>query len=308
MRYLLALCCVALVLATSAIGEEKPQAIAGIGPTGPAVKVQTGFKFTEGPTPDAEGNVYFTDIPNNKIHKVDPEGKLSTVLENSEGCNGLKMDPRGRLVSCQGKAGKIVAVAIKTGKVEVLADSYEGKRFNAPNDLTIDRQGGIYFTDPAFGKDRPQGKEGVYYLAPGGKVTRLIDDQPRPNGVLLSPDEKTLYVLKTSDKAPLLAYPIEKPGVIGAGKPLGKVERPGDGMTVDTRGNLYLTQPSASSILVMSPEGKTLGSIKVPEGPANCCFGGKDMKTLYVTARTSLYSFPMEATGHRFVGVRPAEK
>ncbi len=296
-----------LVLAVSAFGEEKPQPIPGIGPTGPAVKVQTGFTFTEGPTPDAEGNVYFTDIPNNKILRVDLQGKLSTVLENSEGCNGLKMDPKGRLISCQGKAGKIIAVDVKTGKTETLADSYDGKRFNAPNDLTIDRQGGIYFTDPGFSKDRPQGKEGVYFLAPNGKVSRLIDDQPRPNGVLLSPDEKTLYVL-LSGKAALMAYPIEKPGVLDAGKPLGMVGGPGDGMTVDTRGNLYLTQPASKSIQVLSPEGKTLGTIPVPEGPSNCCFGGKDMKTLYVTARTSLYAFPMEAAGHRFVGARPATK
>ncbi len=307
MRCLLAMCSLSLVLIAPAAGEEKPSAIAGIGPTGPAVKVQTGFKFTEGPTPDAEGNVYFTDIPNNKILMVDLQGKLSTVLENSEGCNGLRFDPKGRLVACQGNAGKIVAVDVKTGKVETLADGYEGKRFNSPNDLTIDRQGGVYFTDPTFRKERPQGKEGVYFLAPDGKVTRLIDDQPRPNGVLLSPDEKTLYVL-LSGKAALLAYPIEKPGVLGAGKALGTVERSGDGLTVDTKGNLYLTQPAASSILVLSPEGKTLGTIPIPEGPSNCCFGGKDMKTLYVTARTSLYAFPMEATGHRFVGARAAKK
>ncbi|MBM4085222.1 MAG: hypothetical protein FJ272_10570, partial [Planctomycetes bacterium] len=140
--------------------------------------------------------------------------------------------------------------------------------------------------------------------APDGHVTRLIDDQPRPNGVLLSPDEKTLYVL-LSGRPGLMAYPVETTGKLGPGKSLGNVERPGDGLTVDTKGNLYLTQPSLNTVQVIAPDGQTLGLIPVPEAPSNCAFGGKDMKTLYITARTSLYAVKMDATGHWFGGPAP---
>lgn len=285
---------------------EDNKTIQGVGPVGEIVKLHTGFKFTEGPAADGEGNVYFSDIPNNKILKVDAEGKLSTFLEDSKACNGLMLDAKGRLIACQGGAGKVIAIDIKTKEITVLADTYNGKRFNAPNDLVVDGKGGVYFTDPAFGKEPNQDKMAVYYIPAKGDVTRLIDDLSRPNGVILSPDEKTLYVLP-SGSADVMAYPVESPGKIGKGKVLCKLEqaekgqaRGGDGLTVDTKGNLYLTQPSLQAIQVVTPEGKTLGLIKFPEGPANCTFGGKDMKTLYVTARTSLYTVKMEAMGHRF--------
>jgi gluconolactonase len=278
----------ALALASTALSQGT-KGIPGIGPAGEIVKAHTGFKFTEGPAVDADGNVYFSDIPNNRIHKID-----------TQGCNGLMFDGRGRLIACQRGDGRIIAIDVGTKKIEVVADKYDGKRFTGPNDLVVDAEGGVYFTDPGFKKEAgAQDKEGVYHVAPGGKVTRLIDDQPRPNGVLLSPDEKTLYVL-LSGKPALMAYPIEKPGKIGAGKSLGELSAGGDGLTADTKGNLYLTQPKVSSIQVMTPQGKTLGMLKFPEGPANCCFGGKDMKTLFVTARTSVYTVRMEATGHRF--------
>jgi gluconolactonase len=175
----------------------------------------------------------------------------------------------------------------------------------------VDRQDGVYFTDPSFqAGTSQQDKMGVYYVSPQGKVTRLIDDLPRPNGVILSPDEKTLYVLP-SGSVDVMAYPVLSPGKIGPGRVPCKLEqaptgpaRGGDGLAVDTKGNLYLTQPSLFAIQVVSPEGKTLGLIKFPENPANCDFGGKDMKTLYVTARTSLYTVRMEATGHRLAAGR----
>lgn len=285
--------------------------IAGIGPAGPIVRAHTGFKFTEGPAADAQGNVYFTDIPNNRIHKVDTAGKLTTFLEDSQRCNGLMFDGRGRLIACQGGAGRVIAIDVATKKIEVLADSYNGKRFNAPNDLVVDRHGGVYFTDPAFGKDAPaQDKMAVYYIAPDGKVVRLIDDLQRPNGVILSPDEKTLYVLP-SGSPDVMAYPVLAPGKLGKGRVLCQLQqapegqmRGGDGLTVDTAGNLYLTQPSLKAIQVVRPDGKTLGLITFPEAPANCTFGGPDMKTFFVTARTSLYTVKMEATGHRFGGKR----
>jgi gluconolactonase len=293
-----------VALVAGAAPADKP--IPGIGPNGAITRLHTGFKFTEGPAADAEGNVYFSDIPNNRIHKVDTSGKLSTFLENSEGANGLMFDAKGRLLACQGRAGRVVAIDVKTKEITVLADQYNGKRFNAPNDLVVDRTGGVYFTDPAFGKEMAQDKMGVYYIAADGRVTRIIDDLPRPNGVILSPDERTLYVLP-SGSPDVMAYPVEAPGQIGTGRVLCKLAqakegkpRGGDGLTVDAKGNLYLTQPALSALQVVTPEGKTLGLIRFPESPANVTFGGKDMKTLYVTARTSLYTAPMNITGHRF--------
>jgi gluconolactonase len=282
------------------VADEQPTPIEGIGPTGAAVKLHTGFVFTEGPAVDSAGNVYFTDVPRSRIYKSDTAGQLTTFLEESRGCNGLMFDSKGRLLACQSQAGRLIAIEVMSKNVEVIADKYEGKPFTNPNDLVVDRQGGVYFTDPFFGSGEPiQDKDGVYYIASNGHVTRLIDDLPQPNGVLLSPDEKTLYVLLSGRQA-LMAYPIDQPGQIGPGKRLGEVSHLGDGLTVDTKGNLYLTQPPLKAILVLSPTGKTLGMINVPEEPSNCTFGGTEMKTLFVTARTSLYTFPMEATGHRF--------
>jgi gluconolactonase len=291
------LCC-----AATALADDKPAvgAIPGIGPAGEIVRLHTGFKFTEGPAADAEGNVYFTDIPNNRIHMSNLQGKLRTFLEESQACNGLMFDALGRLVACQGKAHRLIAIDVTTKQVRVVADQLDGKPLGVvPNDLAIDRDGGIYFTDPEA--------RSVFYVDATGKVARLLQGLPRPNGVLLAPDEKTLYVLP-SGSADVMAYPVELPGKLGAGRVLCQLVpnpknpgRPGgDGLTLDEQGNLYLTRPSMKLIQVVDPKGRTLGLIHLPEEPANCTFGGKELKTLYVTAQTSLYAIPMQATGHRF--------
>jgi gluconolactonase len=285
--------------------DEAAKPIAGIGPTGAVVKLHTGFKFTEGPATDRAGNVYFSDIPNQRIHKVDAKGKLSVVREKSNHANGLMLNAKGEIIACE-MDGQIAAYSADGKARRVLADKYDGKRFNAPNDLVIDKQGGIYFTDPAFNAPMPlpQGKTCVYYLAADGKVTRLIDDLPNPNGVILSPDEKTLYVIP-SGQAEMMAYTVAAPGKIGKGRVFCTLKQRreggksgGDGLTVDTKGNLYIT--SGLGLQVFDPSGKLLGILALPEQPANVTFGGPDFKTLYVTARTSLYTVPMEATGHFF--------
>lgn len=285
--------------------ENKP--IPGVGPVGEIKKLHTGFQFVEGPAADRAGNVYFTDIPAERIHKVDTAGKLSVFREKSNHANGLMFNARGELVACE-MDGQVVALGPDGKTVRVIAGKHNGQRFNAPNDLVIDGQGGVYFTDPTFRapKPLPQGKAGVYYAAADGKVTRLLDDLPNPNGVILSPDEKTLYVIPTG-QADMMAYPVAAPGKIGKGRvfctlrqPEGKKGTGGDGLTIDTKGNLYIT--SALGLQVFSPEGKLLGIIRLPEQPANVTFGGPDRKTLYVTARTSLYTVPMAATGHVFAG------
>jgi gluconolactonase len=285
--------------------DGKPVRIEGIGPSGPIVKLHTGFKFTEGPASDRRGNVYFSDIPNERIHKIDADGKLSVFREKSNRANGLMLNARGRIVACE-MDGQIALYSADGKARRVLVESYNGKRFNAPNDLVIDKDRGIYFTDPTFGAPDPlpQGKAAVYYIAADEKVSRLLDDLPNPNGVILSPDEKTLYVIP-SGQAEMMAYPVESPGKIGKGRVFCTLKQRreggksgGDGLTVDAKGNLYIT--SELGLQVFAPDGKMLGVIALPEVPANVTFGGKDLKTLYVTARSSVYTVPMEVKGHIF--------
>ncbi|MFN4261507.1 MAG: SMP-30/gluconolactonase/LRE family protein [Gemmataceae bacterium] len=294
-----------LFLGLIAQGMVMAEPIPGIGPVGDSKRLHTGFAFTEGPAADREGNVYFTDIPHERIHKVDKDGKLSIFRDQSGHANGLMVNAKGEIVACE-MDGQVVAFSPDGKERRVLAAEHNGKRFNAPNDLVIDKQGGIYFTDPAFRAPMPlpQEKTAVYYITPTGQVTRLIDNLPNPNGVILSPDEKTLYVIPTG-QADMMAYPILSPGQLGKGRVFCTLQQPegvkntgGDGLTVDTKGNLYIT--SRLGLQVFDPAGKLLGIIELPEQPANVTFGGPDHKTLYVTARKSLYTVPMAVTGHVF--------
>lgn len=291
-----------ILLTSTAPAADK---ISGIGPTGEVKKVHGGFQFTEGPAADREGNLYFSDVAGNKLYKIDAQGQLSTILDPSNHTNGLMVNAAGNIVACE-MAGRLIEVNPQTKEVKSLADGYDGKRFNAPNDLVIDQGGGIYFTDPHFRAPMPlpQGVRAFYYRGPDGKVTRLGVVENAPNGVILSPDEKTLYVIP-SMQADMLAYTVEAPGKLGPQRVFctlqqasGKTAGGGDGLTVDAQGNLYIT--SALGLQVFSPQGKLLGIIEFPEQPANCTFGGPGNKTLYATARTSLYSVPMEVAGHVF--------
>lgn len=281
-------------------------------PTGEVEKVQGGFEFTEGPAVDAEGMLYFTDIPKERIHKLDADGKVTVFREKSGHANGLMYHPvKKELWACE-MDGQVVAFGMDGVQRRVVAGEYAGKRFNAPNDLVIDSHGGAYFTDPSFRapKPQPQDKLGVYYVAADSKVTRLVDDLPNPNGVILSPDEKTLYVIP-SGQSEMMEYPVEGPGKIGKGKVFCRLAQlsqrakdvgtgGGDGLTVDVKGNLYIT--SALGVQVFSPKGEGLGIIAFPEVPANVTFGGPQRKTLYATARTSLYAVPLDVAGHVFPG------
>jgi gluconolactonase len=301
-------CAAAFALAAAGVVVAQDNTpIPGVGPSGPVKKAHTGFKFTEGPAADAHGDVYFSDIPNERIHKIDVTGQLSVFRETSNFANGLMVNAKGEVVACE-MNGAVVALSPDGKERRVITDQYEGKRYNAPNDLVIDKAGGVYFTDPEFRapKPLPQGKTCVYYVDAAGKVTRLIDDLPNPNGVRMSPDEKSLYVFPSGQKQ-MMAYPVDSPGKIGKGRVFCELEQAkaggnggGDGAAVDSKGNVYIT--SGIGLQVFDPSGKKLGTIKFPEQPANATFGGKDMKTLFVTARTSVYTVPMEVAGHRFPG------
>ena len=255
-------------------------------------KLAGGFRFTEGPAADAKGNIFFSDIPNNRIHKgaLDPGAPgLSTFRENSGGSNGLYFDKKGNLLACEGGGRRLISIDPQ-GNVTVLADKYQNKRFNSLNDLWIDPKGGIYFTDPRYGNrdGMEQDGEHVYYLSPDRKkLIRVIDDMVRPNGVIGTPDGTLLYVADHGGKK-TFAYKINSDGTLSNKKlfaPEGS-----DGMTIDNEGNIYLT---TRVVAVYNKNGEKIETIKVPEGPANVCFGGPDKRTLFITARTSLYSVRM---------------
>ena len=264
-----------------------------VAPEAKVEKLAGGFKFTEGPAPDAQGNIFFTDIPNNRIHKWSLEGKLSTFLENSGGANGLFFVKDGNLLACLGNKGQLVSVSPK-GSVTVLAAMFQEKSFNSPNDLWLHPKGKIYFTDPRYGQrdHLPQDGEHVYCLfRDDQQLKRVIDDMVRPNGVIGSREGKTLYVADHGANK-TYAYTINSDGTL-SDKRLFAAEG-SDGMTIDSEGNIYLTGEVVS---VYDSKGNKLETIEVPERPSNVCFGGSDKQTLFITARTSLYALRMCVKG-----------
>lgn len=263
-----------------------------VAPEATLLELAGGFQFTEGPAPDAEGNVYFTDLRVGRIRRWSTDGRLSVYRENSGGANGLFFDRDGNLLACEGDSGRITAIDPE-GNVTVLADGYNGTRFNKTNDLWADPNGGVYFSDPAYGGAQVvQDGEHVYYITPDrGRVLRVIDDMVRPNGLIGTPDGKTLYVTDAGARE-TFRYKINDDGTL-ADKTLF-VSVGSDGMTIDTEGNVYLTE---DGVLAFDPSGKLIERIDVPNRPTNVCFAGSDRRTLFITARSSVYSIRMRAQG-----------
>jgi gluconolactonase len=272
---------------------------------GEVERFRTGLMFTEGPAWDGSGTLYFTDVPASILYQIDPAGKLQKFQDPSHHSNGL-MRWGEYLYACEMDSA-IVRYKLGTATSrEVLVDAYEGVRFNAPNDLVVDRTGGVYFTDPEFRapKPRPQKGRGVYYVSADRKVTRLVEELPNPNGIILSPDETKLYVVPSSS-AQVMVYEVARPGEIGEGKvfaslrqPAGQKDSGGDGCTIDSEGWLYAT--TGLGVQVIKPDGTVAEVITLPEVPSNATFGGEDGKTLYMTARTSVYRVVTHRTGHVF--------
>ena len=266
---------------------------------GEVKRLGDGMKFTEGPVADGKGNVYFSDIPNNRIMKWDGKA-LTTWMEESQGANGLKIDKDGNLVACQGGGRRVVRISVADRKVEVVADSFDGKKLNSPNDLALDAKGGVYFTDPRYGKrdDMEQDKEAVYYVAPGGKAVRVADDLVRPNGIHI--DGAKLSVADAGGSKTRV-YGMNADGTLTDKNEF--CTKGSDGMKVDEKGNVYLT--TGGKVEIFAPDGKSIGNLPMPEvevagkkvreGPANLCFDGK---TLYITARTGFYSVEMKVAGN----------
>jgi gluconolactonase len=273
-------------------------------------KLWSAGEFTEGPAEGPDGSVYFSDI-GNRIMRYDPKtGETLTFREPSGRANGLKFDAAGRLIACEGantSGHRRVSITGKDGTVRTLADKWEGKRFNSPNDLCLDAKGRVYFSDPRYVGDEPREitAESVYRIDPDGAVTRVTHDVRKPNGLVISPDDKTLYVADSpSDPAgarQLVAYPLNPDGSTGAKRVLHDFgrERGIDGMTVATDGTIVATAGSkeAAGIYFFGPDGKKIGFLPTPEDPNNCCFAGTDRQTLYITAGKSLYRIKLSLTG-----------
>ena len=284
-------------------------------------EVATTVAFTEGPTVDREGNVYFTELVFQRIMKLDPKGVMTVFREHSNNANGLLIDPEGRLIACEGAEStrmgttqkfkpQVTRTDLRTGKIETLTDNYQGKPFVGPNDVTIDSKGRLYFTDLPGGA--------VYRLDGPGKITRILTapDIQRPNGIQVSPDDRTLYVIEANqakDGARMIrAFALSPEGPPGAMRVHYNFYpgRSADGMSIDTAGNLYAsagmnqlrgtseTLDTKTGIHVISPEGKLLKFIPIPEDfITNNAFGGPDMKTLYVTAGKTLYKVRTDVAG-----------
>jgi gluconolactonase len=280
-------------------------------------KLAGGFQFTEGPLYYREGYLLFSDVPANIIYKWTKDGKATEFRKPSGydgtdaptgafiGSNGLTRDKQGRLIICEHGNGRVTRLE-KDGKTTVLADKYQGKRLNSPNDAVYKSDGSLYFTDPPYGfpkQDEDPKKElnfnGIYRLS-GGKLQLLIRDLTRPNGLAFSPDEKYLYVANSDPARKIwMRYEVRPDGTLAAGTVFfdvsgEKEDGLPDGLKVDTKGNVFATGPGG--VWVFSSSGKHLGTIKPAEVPANCAWGD-DGKSLYMTARTGLYRIRLNTSG-----------
>jgi len=303
MKRLIALGC--LVAASCASppprsGEFRPTAQDRIVPAGAALELLWNEgEFTEGPARAPDGSIYFSDI-GNRILRFDPKtGKTAVYRDPSGKSNGLKFDAQGRLIACEGasKGNRRISITEASGEVRTLADRWEGKRFNAPNDLAIDAKGNVYFTDPLYVGDerREIDFEGVFRVTPAGVVSLATRDVQKPNGILVSIDGKTVYVADTNSDPKgnhhLDAFRVQADGTLTDKRVLydfGPDRRPIDGMAMDASGNLYATGGSGerAGIYVFGPDGEQLAFIKLPGDPTNCAFGGAaEPTTLYITSQ-----------------------
>jgi gluconolactonase len=258
----------------------------------------TGYAFTEGSSVAADGRVFFTDQPNDRIWVWEENSGISLFREGTERSNGTWFDEEGNLLACADQFNRLVKFT-PSGEMIVVHDrGFEGRHLNGPNDCWQDQKGGIYFTDPYYHRDywqeghkMEQDVQAVYYLKPGGELIRVLDDLSQPNGIVGTPDDKYLYVADIMGRN-TWRYTILENGTLDnktSFAPAGS-----DGMTLDNLGNVYLTY---GKVLVFNPLGEKIGEIELPESPSNLCFGGKDRKTLFITARTSVYTLRMGVAG-----------
>ncbi|MBC8064036.1 MAG: SMP-30/gluconolactonase/LRE family protein [Chlorobia bacterium] len=262
-------------------------------------KVSTGYIFTEGPAWRRDGKLIFSDIPGNKLHVL-TGSEAAVYREPSGNANGNTIGPDGLLYTAH-HGTRNVTRTNKDGSVTVVADKFEGKKLNSPNDVVVRKNGDVYFTDPPYGLGRNQPEldfRGVFLLRKNGQLVALGRDFTTPNGVVFSPDEKVCYVADTQ-RHHVRAFDVAKDGLFANGRMFAdNIPGSPDGMRVDVKGNLYVT--AGGGIHVYDPKGAKLGLIEVPENPTNCGWGDKDAKTLYITAQKSVYNIRCKIKGVRF--------
>ncbi|HYG77972.1 MAG TPA: SMP-30/gluconolactonase/LRE family protein [Planctomycetota bacterium] len=264
-------------------------------------KLASGMKFLEGPVwIQAEKMVVYSDIPNNTLVKWSAKDGPGVFRNPSNNSNGTYLNSEGLLLCCEHSSRRVTRTE-RDGSITVLADSYDGKKLNSPNDLAVKSDGTIWFTDPPYGipktEKQEQPKNFVFRLDPKTKVLKaLVDDFDRPNGICFSPDEKKLYVADSGKPRHIRVFDVNDDGTVANGKVFCAIDKGApDGIRCDTEGRLYSS--SAEGVQIFKPDGTLIGKILVPESPANLCFGGDSKKTLFITARTSLYKIELLTTG-----------
>jgi gluconolactonase len=262
-----------------------------------------GFTFTEGPAVDPLGNVFFTDQPNDRILKWSASTQeVTEFLRPASRANGLYFDRKGKLIACADEKGQLLRIDTETKEITVILDHFDDKLFNGPNDVWVDPSGGMYFTDPFYKRDYWQSRESpdqekqrVYFLAKGAKMPVIAEETlAQPNGIIGSPDGKLLFIADMGANK-TYQYEIAKNGTLINRKLF--CDYGSDGMTRDTAGNIYL---AGKGVIVFDKDGNKLGDIPNDKSwTANVTFGGKDMKTLFITAMDSLYTLEMSVAGTR---------
>jgi gluconolactonase len=281
--------------------------IDGVVAAGTAIElIKEGFQGTEGPIALPDGSVIFTEAQINQITRIGADNSIAPYLQNTNGANALAFNSAGELIAVQTtKPG--IAVLAPAGRERVLVDKFEGVPLNRPNDLVVDKSGGVYFTDPGPRPEpaQPAPKTAVYYLPVKGSLQLLATDIGRPNGIQLSPDEKTLYIANTYGEH-VLAYSVNQQGSVGNRRNFAKlagvtktetgITSGADGLAVDAKGRLYVA--SAAGIQVFDAKGAALGTIPLPKAPQNLAFAGEGKRTLYVVGRGSAYRIAVLTPGY----------
>jgi len=309
MRNVLPLLAALTILSTPALADDfdikNPEEFKKIIPEGAKVqKEASGFAFVEGPTWIKSGSGYlvFSDIPNNKIMKWTAKDGITVFREDSKNSNGNTTDPDGLLVSAQHGSRSITRTG-KDNKIATLVEKYDDKALNSPNDVVVKSDGTIWFTDPDYGipKDQKKEQDGnwVYRLDPKTNQLKTLFTEKifeKPNGIAFSPDEKILYVADSGPPRLIRSFEVRDDGTVVGGEVFCKIDKGGpDGIRVDSDGRVWSS--AGDGVQIFDPKGKLIGKILVPESPANLCFGGEDGKTLFITARKSLYSIKTSASG-----------
>lgn len=327
-RFLAVLLAVLVVESACSVEAPDMDTASGAEPdSGRLVEAAAVIAFTEGPTVDADGNVFFTDLRNSRIMRLSTDGEVTTFRQPSNQANGLIFDSKGRLLACEGGGDdgllpRVTRTDMETGDVDVIAESYGGKQLHRPNDLTIDGRERIYFTDRPGPNPTPEqtGVHGVYRVDPDGTIERILTEPEieRPNGIVISPDDQTLYLIEASQveggARMIRAYDLSDEGTVSNMRVFHDFYpgRSGDGMTIDSEGNLYVaaglqrlrgtaeTLDTPCGVHVFSPNGDLVEFVAIPEDTiTNAAFGGPDLRTLYVTAGKTLYQFETDVVGTR---------